>query len=193
MFPRHAIRGFVAALVASALLATVAGVAAQDATPTPASIDRASYPISIHAGTCDDPVAQPLGTTLDTEVAGLDGGERAGVSDEAPVLTATGTVDASLDDLTGTPHVVAVHASADAYGTIVACGEIAGYTEDGRLVVALRSVDGSEVSGIAILDDGPSFLNEVLRDFDLDLGIDLGSGELTLTALVIPPDEAAGA
>jgi hypothetical protein len=184
----HATRNLLAVLGAATLLATgTAGAAAQEATPTPAST-AASYPVSIHRGTCDDPVAQPLGPTLDTEVAGLDGGERVGVSPERPVLVASGTVDGTLDDLTGTPHIVAVHASAEDYGTIVACGEIAGYAEDGRVVFALRGVDGADVSGVAILDDQPSFLDEVLKELDLDFG----SGKLSLTVLVIP-GEAGGA
>jgi hypothetical protein len=186
---RHPLRLFIAALAAAALLATAfAGAAAQDVASTPALPDRPSYPVSIHAGTCDDPTAQPIGPTLDTEVAGLDDGERIGISDEPPVLAASGTVDGSLDDLTGTPHVVAIHASAEDYGTIVACGEIAGYAEDGRLVFALRSVDGSDVSGIAILDDQPSFLDEVLSQLDLDFG----GGKLSLTVLVVA-GEAEGA
>jgi hypothetical protein len=188
MTTRHPVRTLFAALVAAAMLAAATAVAAQDATPTPAA-GAASYPVSIHAGTCDNPTAQPIGPTLDTGVAGLDDGDRIGISDESPVQVASGTVDGAMDDLTGTPHVVAVHASADAYGTIVACGEIAGYADDGRLVFALREVDGSGVSGIAILDDRPSFLDDVLAGLDLDLG----TGKLSLTALVIPPGEAAGA
>lgn len=191
MIARHPLRTLIAALGAAAMIvASVAGVAAQDATPTPGALDRAGYPVSIHAGTCDDPTAQPIGPTLDTEVAGLDDGERVGISDQAPVQVASGTIDGAMDDLTGTPHVVAVHASADAYGTIVACGEIAGYAEDGRLVLALREVDGSGVSGIAILDDQPSFLDDVLADLNLDLDLDFGAGKLSLTVLVVPPDEA---
>ena len=184
---RFSLRNLLATLGASALLVTAAaGIAAQDATPAPA-LAPAGYPVSIHAGTCDDPTAQPIGPTLDTEVVGRDGGERVGTAGSPPVLSASGTVDHSLDELTAAPHVVAVHASADAYGTIVACGEIAGYAEDGRLVFALRSVGGAEVSGIAVLDDDPSFLDEVLRERDL------GGGKLTLTVLVIPPDTATWA
>lgn len=186
---RSSLRNLLATLGASALLVTAAAAGvAQDATPTPA-LAPAGYPVSIHAGTCDDPVAQPIGPTLDTEVAGLDGGERVGVSDAPPLQVASGAVDGAMADLTGTPHVVAVHAGADDYGTIVACGEIAGYADDGRLAIALRGVDASGVSGIAILDDQPSFLDDVLADLDLDLG----TGKLSLTVLVIPPADDAGA
>ncbi len=186
MIPRFAVRLIIATIAAASLLATGLAVAAQESTPTPAAIDLPSYPVSIHAGTCDNVTAQPIGPTLDTEVAGLDGGERIGISDETPALAASGTVERSMDDLTGTPHVVAVHASPETYGTVVACGEIAGYVDDGRLVFALRSVDGSDVSGIAILDDNPSFLSDLLADLDLDLG----RHELSLTVLVIPGDPA---
>lgn len=194
MIVRFALGPLVAVLAAASLLAaSLVAVAAQESTPTAGSLGQPSYPVSIHAGTCDNLTAQPLGPTLDTEVAGIDGGERFGISDAAPVLAASGTVDHSMDDLTGTPHVVAVHASPEDYGTVVACGEIAGYVDDGQLVFALRSVDGSGVSGIAILDDQPSFLSDVLADLDLDLDLDLGSHELSLTVLVIPPGETAGA
>jgi hypothetical protein len=187
---RHHLRNRLATLVASALLMTaVAGGAAQDATPTSVAPERAGYPVSIHAGTCDDPTAQPIGETLDTEIAGADDGERVGTSAEAPVQVAAGTIDGAMADLTGTPHVVAVHAGPDEYGTIVACGEIAGYAEGGRLVIALREVDGSGISGIAIVDDRPSFLDDVLAELDLDLG----TGTLSLTVVVIPPGESAGA
>lgn len=180
---RPVFRALIATLAAASLLVTGLAVsAAQEATPTPASSDQPSYPVSIHAGTCDNLTAQPIGPTLDTGIAGIDGGEPAGISEAGPVLAASGTIDQSMDDLTGTPHVVAVHASPDDYGTVVACGEIAGYVEDGRLVFALRSVDGSDVSGIAILDDNPSFLSDILAEID----IELGSSELSLTVLVIP-------
>lgn len=194
MFIQRVIRALIAAFAAVSLLATGLVAAAQDATPTPTSGGQPGYPVSIHAGTCDTITAQPIGQTLDTEVAGLDGGEWAGVTDEGPVQAATGTVEQSMDDLTGTPHVVAVHASPEEYGTVVACGEIAGYLNDGQLVFALRSVDGSAVSGIAILDDQPSFLDEVLRqiDVDRDFDLDLGTGKLSLTVLIIP-GEATGA
>jgi hypothetical protein len=183
----RSLRTLLATLAAAALLATGAAAAtAQDATPTAETLDVASYPVSIHAGTCDAPTAQPIGPTLDTGVAGLDDGELVGISEQAPVQVASETFDGTLDDLTGTPHVVAVHASAEGYGTILACGEIAGYAEDGRLVIALRSVDGSGVSGVAILDDDPSFLDRALAALDLD------TGKLSLTVLVIPA-EGAGA
>ena len=194
MIIRPVIRALIATFAAASLLAaSLVAVAAQGATPTPVSSEQPSYPVSIHAGTCDDLTAQPIGPTLDTEIAGLDGGERAGISDEGPILVASGTVERSMDDLTGTPHVVAVHASPADYGTVVACGEVAGYVDDGRLVFALRGVDGSDVAGIAIFDDNPSFLDEVFQEIDLDLDLDLGSHKLSLTVLVIPAEEVTGA
>ncbi len=193
MIPRLAIRVIIATIAAASLLATGFAALAQEGTPPAETFAAASYPVSIHAGTCDEPTPQPIGTTLDTEVAGVDGGERVGISDAPPVQVASGTVDGTLADLTDSPHVVAVHASADDYGTIVACGEIAGYVDDGRLAIALRGIDGSQVSGIAIFDDQPSFLDEVFQEIDLDLDLDLGSGTLSLTVLIIPPTESTGA
>lgn len=191
----HRFRRLAATTLASTLLVTgAAGIAAQEASPTPPTDRGVAYPVSIHEGTCEDPVAQPVGPTIDTVVAGYKGRESEiiGTAAEPPVLVATAELDATLDELTGTPHVVAVHASAEAYGEIVACGEIAGYEDAGKLVFGLRSVEGSEVSGVAILDDAPTPIDKALEALDQEDLLD--DGELLLTVYVLPADtEDAGA
>ncbi len=190
MFPNTSIRHLATALGALALLAMAAsGIAAQDATPAPPiATDRSiAYPVSIHRGSCEAPVAQPIGPTVDTAVAGYDDdAELIGTAMRPPVMVAEADVIATLAELTDTPHVIAVHASAEAYGQIVACGEIAGYEDDGRLIFGLRATEGSTVSGIAILDDTSGVLGRALEAIDQqDL---LGDGQLRMTVFVVAGD-----
>lgn len=196
MFTTRSLRHLAATALASVLLVTgTVDFAAQEASPTPPTDRGVAYPVSIHEGTCQDPVAQPVGLTLDTEVAGYDDEESAiiGTATQPPVLVAEAELDAILDELAGTPHVVAVHASAEAYGEIVACGQIAGYVDDGKLVFGLQPADGSEVSGIAILDDAPTPIDEALEALDREDLLDeselLGDGELLLSVYILPADD----
>ena len=183
----HRILRLIIALAAAMLLAI--DVAAQEATPPAGTTEReGAYPVSIHRGTCEDPVAQPVGATIESGVAGFDANvEFIGVSTQAPVLVASAEYEISLDDLTATPHVVAIHASPEAYGTIVACGEIAGYAHDGALIFGVRSVDDSEVSGIAVVSQGHSLLDEALEE--IDESVDLTGDSVTLTVYIVPGDE----
>jgi hypothetical protein len=195
MFLDTAIRPLVTALGALALLVTAAsGSAAQEATPDPTiATDRGmAYPVSIHRGSCEAPVAQPIGPTVDTAVAGYDDdAELIGTAMRPPVMVAEADVSATLAELTDAPHVIAVHASAETYGEIVACGEIAGYEDDGRLIFGLRATEGSSVSGIAILDDASGVVGRALEAIDQeDL---LGDGKLRMTVLVVAGDAPASA
>lgn len=185
------IRHIIAALAAVAMLIAGGAVAsAQVGTATPGPSARgAAYPVSVHVGTCENPVAQPVGPTVDTKVAGMnDDSEFIGIGAQAPVLVAKTDLDGVLDDYTGTPHVVAVHASAEEYGTIVACGEIAGYAKDDTLVFALRSVSGAQVSGIAVLSQGKSLLDQVLEE--IDDSVSFSNDTVHLTVYIIPGNEA---
>lgn len=140
-----------ASILASGLFAGAG--AAQEATP---SSPTEGYPVAIHEGTCDDLTAQP-NYEIDNAVTHGSNNEDAEPigSDEAlPVVMGTSsTIDSSLNDLADQGNAVAVHASADDYDTIVACGNIAGMKDDGKLVVALNSVDDATVVGVAILDE----------------------------------------
>ncbi len=187
----RSLRHLAVTALAAALLATgTTGVAAQDVTPAPRGV---AYPVSIHEGTCEDPVAQPIGPTIDTEVAGFDTeGVLIGTAVQPPVLVAQAEVEATLDSLTETPHVVAVHASPEAYGEIIACGEIAGYVEDGKIVFGLQGMEGSEIFGIAILDDATGPVDKALEALDQEELLD--DGKLLLTVYIVPGEaEYAGA
>ena len=133
---------------------------AQDASPiaTPGGPSD-GYPVAIHEGTCDSLTAQP-NYEIDNAVtfgADDDDVETVGDADAVPmVLSASATVDEKLNDLADNGNAIAVHASADDYDTIVACGNIAGIKNDGKIVVAMNSVDDETVVGVAILDEDTS-------------------------------------
>jgi hypothetical protein len=92
------------------------------------------------------------------------------------VSQTSGAVEYALDDLANNEHVVAVHASDEEFGTVVACGQVAGVKEDGRVVVALAPVGENTVAGIAILDeDGDNQTQVTVYVFDQALD-DSGSG-----------------
>jgi hypothetical protein len=159
-------------------------VAAQDATAeaTPGGPSE-GYPIAIHEGTCDSPGAEPAWQLDDAVSVGVDEDEPEVLGSEAirNVTQASGAIDVTLDDLGGSDYIVAVHASPDAFGTLAACGQVAGIKEDGKLIVALIAVGDAAVYGIAILDQD-------------DAGVlELGDDQTYLTVYVIPPsnDEEA--
>lgn len=126
---------------------------------TPAAIGQVAFPVAIHEGTCDQPVAEPKFQVGDAVPYGLNGEDDAqaeevrGIPPEAPVLRAQGTIDATFDDLLDSPHVVAVHQSAEEFGAIIACGNLGGIVDDGKLAVALRPATESGPTGVAILDE----------------------------------------
>lgn len=65
----------------------------------------------------------------------------------------TGT-SLTLDDLTGAPHVLVVHAGEEANEPVIAAGAIEGEVEDGTLVIDLQPVDESGYEGRAFF--GPN-------------------------------------
>lgn len=151
-----------AALTASLLGASmfIGGGAAIAAQATPAAGDSTggNYPVAIHQGTCEAPTAQPAYEIANTEPVGTGEDEPTilGTPAGVPVLTASATVDASLDDVGNGGNIIAVHASPEDYATIIACGQIAGPSVDGQLTIALQPVGESTVVGVATLSSDNS-------------------------------------
>jgi hypothetical protein len=136
------------------VLLVSASAAAQNATPTDIGAPSEGYPVAIHEGSCEEPTEEPAWQMEETAVSiGVDQEEPTVVGEAVtrPVFETTGTLDVSFDDLAGSAHVIAVHASADDFGTVVACGAIAGIEVDGQLVVALVPAGDSDVSGVAMI------------------------------------------
>lgn len=129
---------------------------AQDATPDATPLPPTDgYPVGIHQGSCSEPVAQPawqLDNALTFGISDNDDPNVVGMEVSTTVYETSGTIDFQIDDLANDGHAVAVHASSDEFGTIVACGDIAGIQDNGQIVVPLVPVDGGTMVGIAIVD-----------------------------------------
>jgi len=187
--PLHALRRSLAlALVTLTLAGTTAGPAAaqEAATPSPATTTaNAVSPVAIHQGTCASPVGQPAFMLEDATPwgSGDDAPTVVGTNPGSPVAVSQSEISASLDDLTATPYVVAVHASADDYGTIVACGQIAGTEHAGALVIQLAAAGDSTVSGIAVIEQTDG-LHLNLGD---DRNIQITEDKLDITVYLMRP------
>lgn len=171
------------------------GASAQGATPEaspPIDLERASAnPVSIHQGTCQDFVAQPVGPAIDTGVAGF--GETAefiGINTQLPVLVASADYDGTLAYFTEAPHVVVIHQSSEDFGTVIACGQIAGYEHDGRLVFAIRSTSDVPVNGVAIFEENTTVVDEALDLIDRQS--DFGDDSIHVTVYIVSGDIEAG-
>lgn len=127
-------------LVAPALAVGSAG-AAQDA--------ASSHPVHIHSGTCSElgEIVAPL-----NDVAPIAGGDVSGSELASPVELSVSEVSIPLADILAAPHAVNVHESAENIGDYIACGEIGGPVVDGKLAIGLREINGSDQSGVAVLE-----------------------------------------
>lgn len=141
------------ALLPSLLLATTVAVgvwgpprdAPADAVPPPSppSPGRpAGRTAHLHAGSCREDDVGPVVQSL----AAVTGSNAARSFTSVPLR---------LEHLLARDHVVDVHAAGDDPGPRLACGELGGaLTEAGTLVVGLRGVNGSGLTGVAILAPG---------------------------------------
>lgn len=80
---------------------------------------------------------------------------------DARIFKAEEDVDATLDDLFGSPKTLVVHKSAEEDASILACGELtraADVEDEEVVVVGLRPVDGSDYFGYAVFERGTSNL-----------------------------------
>ena len=164
-----------ALVLLTGLLAAGGGRArAQDATPTAGDLA-----VAIHAGTCAEPIAEPvhdLGAALpygaDEESGELEGEVR-GTAPTEPVLRAEGTIGATYGDLLDAPHALAVHEGGQAAGPMLACGDLGGLVDEGRLAVGLRPVGGSGLAGVALLDE------------DTEGALGIGEDEVRVTVYLV--------
>jgi hypothetical protein len=64
------------------------------------------------------------------------------------------TVNQTLDELSSAsqPNAIVVREGTDPSDHVIACGDILGPVESGKLPVALRAVSGSNIAGVAIFD-----------------------------------------
>lgn len=159
------------ALALSVGVAAAGGVAvAQEATPgssppaptgaTPPPVTNV-YPVAIHQGTCPQPEAEPVGDPIDAQVFGSTAEEpqQVGSSQLPPALSAQLSLPVTIQDATSVPHVIAVHQSPEEFGTVIACGDIAGTVSEGVLIVPIRPINQGTVAGIATVQEEDENLN----------------------------------
>jgi hypothetical protein len=131
------------------------GVAAQG-TATPAIVAAVpatdlARPVTVNRGICPRPGSAVVSNLGNAEPWG-------GVIDMTtvppPVIALEQTVNMTLDDLARNQtdrFTIVVHASVDHLDRLAACGDIQGPIVHGRLAIALRPIDNSDVSGVAVL------------------------------------------
>jgi hypothetical protein len=143
---------FAAAL--TLVVSTPAMAQTQNATPTDIGAPSEGYPVAIHEGSCEEPTEDPAFQVEENALSiGVDQEDptAVGTAITRPVFASSGTLDVDFDDLASTEHVVAIHANPQEFGTVVACGAIAGIEVDGQLVIALVPAGDSDVSGVAMI------------------------------------------
>lgn len=160
--------GITAGLVLSLSVGSI--MYASEATPEPVEM---THPSHIHAGACPEvgdvvvplnnvePVDKDAGTpevkaspAMDsTPASDMDSTLVTGTDETSVKLSASTTFDGSIDDLLAGEHAVNVHLSPDEMSVYIACGDITGTVEDGKLVVDLKELNDSGVSGTATFTD----------------------------------------
>jgi hypothetical protein len=85
-------------------------------------------------------------------------GEEMGSESRIPVATSLTMVDASLEDILAGEHAINYHESEENIQNYIACGDIGGAVmtmpgmgDEGTLVIGLRSLNDSGISGVALL------------------------------------------
>jgi hypothetical protein len=120
-------------------------------TPTPTPAGR---PIQVQAGTCNDLADRPRFqlNDLTTPEAIVQGSERATVSEAS--YTA---INVSFNELLSSDYSITVRKSHESNRSLVACGEIGGpIRSDGSVVVGLRELANSGLTGVAYLVGDPN-------------------------------------
>lgn len=133
--------------------------------------------VALHQGSCRQPAAE-----ADYQLATLEPttGDAGGQELVGPLYEGSGGIDAGLADLLATdqPYVLAIHQSAEAFGTLLACGEVGGVIVDGNLTFAIRPLNDSGFAGVAALgetDEGAAGSVILFSDVDAFAPNDAGT------------------
>ena len=108
------------------------------------------HPAHIHAGSCDElgDIVEPL-----NNVTSIGEGEVEGAESALPVKVSETEIELPLADILAAPHAVNIHESEENIQNYIACGDIGGRLADGRLVIGLQEINGSDHSGVAVLEE----------------------------------------
>jgi hypothetical protein len=130
------------AIVVGVTLLTLAAASASDAR---VSAQQAGLPATVHDGGCNDSGA----VVAELVAPSTPAGPRSGPTAALDTATSFTTISASIPSLLAADHSIVVD---DGDGKPIACGEVGGVVaDDGSLVVGLRDVKDSGVTGIAYL------------------------------------------
>jgi plastocyanin len=107
------------------------------------------HPAHIHTGTCEElgDIVAPLNDVTLEEGGGVEGAESA-----IPAQVSETEIELGLADILAAPHAVNVHESQAEIENYISCGDIGGRVVDGRLVIGLQEINGSDHSGVAVLE-----------------------------------------
>lgn len=158
------------------VLALVAGSAAAFAQATPEG-EEMLHPAHIHAGACPEvgDVVFPLENVVpaDSDEGMMDSATPdamsspvadTGMSDTETALGSTTIVEASLEDILAAEHAINVHMSPEEMSVYVACGDITGTADAGKLMIDLEELNDSGLSGQAtLMDNGDGTTTVVLE------------------------------
>jgi plastocyanin len=115
--------------------------------------DNTGYPVFVHRGTCGNLVEEPL-ANIGNATAPMANDDDQSAALPGTVLTTSATIDQKFDDLRQQPHAIVVHESATNFSTIAACGDIGGTVDEGKLMIGLYPVGGTDIIGVAVLEEG---------------------------------------
>ncbi len=157
---RVGVGAFVATL---ALLLSAIVVGAQSSTPAASTqlTGTISMPAHIHTGTCAQlgDIVYPLSNVGIPATAGTPttgGGTPIVGGQPLPVYMSVTKINASIADILHGPHALNVHKSQQAIQTYVACGDIGGVQFGDTLAFGLHALNGSGLTGIALLSGNPN-------------------------------------
>jgi hypothetical protein len=157
---KWSVLGILPALAIGLGVLAAAPDAAQQTTPAAQRrADNTPHPVAFHNGSCQKPDAKAAYTLGDVGPQQKDDGQSVTTDDirgkltTPPILTGSGTADVKLDDLldTSDPYVLVVHQSAQDFGTLLACGEVAGALVNDQITLALRPLTDAGYAGVAAL------------------------------------------
>jgi hypothetical protein len=162
---RVGVGAFVATL---ALLLSAIVVGAQSSTPaaTTELTGAVSMPAHIHTGTCAQlgDVVYPLSNVGIPAAAGTPttGGGTPMTScpgqggQPLPVYLSATKLNASIADILNGPHALNIHKSQQDIQSYVACGDVGGVQFGDTLAFGLHELNGSGLTGIALLSGNPN-------------------------------------
>lgn len=187
-------RRWTAPVIPAALLAATLAVGGTFASVR-AQADAAAHPAHIHVGTCDNlgDVAVPLSEVTLPVTAPT------GPTTAIPVEISDTFVPMAVEDILAGGYAINVHASADNIEEYIACGDIGGALENGRLIIGLDELNASGHSGVAALiavqggTDVSIFLteDEAAQAFD-EAAATPGVGGMTEEATPAAADDMGG-